>query len=140
VLVRILVTTFLIIFCAEGWAHGPEHNHARHNMVLYGQEEVFASHLVYKVPHNFQVILKVNFDEKTQVTYRRERALYPQQKIIYLLDTMNIKDIASAEFISGQVFRIDENGKRIELASEVSLSRGGFAVVYFSELPLSLAN
>ena len=114
------------------------HHHPKHNMILYGEYEIFVSHVVYKVPHNFQIILKIKLDQKTRELYLKERTTHSQDQFIFLLDEMEIKNIAEAPSISGALIRSDADGKRHEILPHVGLERKDFEIVYFSELPLSL--
>jgi hypothetical protein len=124
----------------SGFAEGMDHaQHAKHNMVLFGESEVFASHIVYKEPHNYQVILKIKLDAHHQALYLAERSQHPKDQFIYLLDPMNIKDIESAAAISGTISRMDASGVRREIAPNVVVTRENFEVIYFDELPLSLS-
>lgn len=43
----------LIFFAAAGFAQSD--HRAKHSLILFGENEIFASHIVYKVPHNYQV-------------------------------------------------------------------------------------
>jgi hypothetical protein len=106
-------------------------------MVLVGTDEVFASHIVYKQPHNFQVIVGIDIPEPLASTYRAARAAHPDDTFILLLDPIDIGDLASEASLSGPVFHRDAAGNRIDLGSVV-IPRGAFKVLYSEELPLSL--
>lgn len=121
---------------ANALAHGD--HYAKHNMVLFGKAEIYVSHIVYKVPHNFQVILKLELDKKTKEKYLPELDSHPNDQFIFLLDNMDIKKIESASRISGAISRTDEQGKKVILAENVSLEKTQFKVIFFDELPLSL--
>ena len=113
--------------------------HAHHNMVLYGQgENFYASHIVYKVPHNYQVILKLNLSFDVRATLNKEMNAYPTDQFIYLLNHMDIGQITQQPAISGQVFRRTADGSKQILFSTVALQPSDYSIVYFSELPLSL--
>ncbi len=114
-------------------------HHAKHNMVLFGKPGGFyASHIVYKSPHNFQVILKINFDAASEAKLATEMTAYPKEQFIYLLDHMDISDIQKSPQISGQVFRRAEDGSKQVILNSISLNSDEYSVVYFDELPLSL--
>jgi hypothetical protein len=115
------------------------HQHSKHNMILLGEGPVFASHIVYKEPHNYQVLLQLNFDADTSAKYIAARKENPSFLFIYLLDQMNIKDVATAESISGTILYEDTSGVRHVVISNVSLAKDYFKLLYFDELPLSLA-
>ena len=121
---------------AAGATSHDEH-HPPHKMFMFGENEVFASHIVYTKPHNFQVILKLRLDAAAQEKYLSERRRHPKDDFIYILDAMDIGQIRSAERIAGTVFRQDENGLRSDLF-QLELAKGGFDILYFSELPSSL--
>ncbi len=114
-------------------------HHARHNMILHGTKEIFASHLVYKVPHNFQVIVRLKLSASVRRAYLAARAAYPEQTFILLLDPVSIGELAGAAQISGPLFRRDAEGVRVDVVPSVVLDRAQFEVVYSDELPLSLA-
>lgn len=119
-------------------AQPAHHNHAKHNMIVIGENDVFASHLVYKQPHNYQVILSVHLPNDVKTKYLAERRLHPNDTYLYLLEEMDMRDISTAKEIRGSLFREDANGEKSVIDSALTLQTGGFRVVYFSELPLSL--
>lgn len=135
---KYLVLLFCTIFSLQTFATDNHSHHAKHNMVLFGESEIFLSHIVYKVPHNFQVILKIELDEKTKATYLQEKKSNPDDEYIFLLDHMDIKDISTVESISGTISRTDAAGAKTILATNVVLKRSQYKVIYFDELPLSL--
>jgi hypothetical protein len=116
----------------------PHEHHVKHNMILFGRDEVFVSHLVYKEPHNYQVIVKVKFDPKSLQIYLDTQARHPKDLFIYLLDPGHIASIESESSLSGTILHV-KNGKRIPIAEGVKLQRPDFEVIFFDELPLSLA-
>lgn len=126
------------MFGSLAFAQGHVH-HSRHNMVLFGEAEVFASHIVYKVPHNYQVVLRLDLPAPQLASYRAERAAHPADLILFLLDPADIGAIETATEISGRFVRVDANGARLEFGVAFTLERGAFSVLYFNELPLSLA-
>lgn len=127
----------LLIWGLGFQAYGHE-GHAKHNMVVFGENEIFASHIVYKVPHNFQVILKIQWDQEIEEQYFKEKKLHPADEFIFLLDHMDIRSISTVPFISGVLSRTDASGNKVELAPNVRVMRDHFQVIYFDELPLSL--
>lgn len=114
------------------------HSHAKHNMVLFGENQIFASHIVYKVPHNYQVILSLTLSQEDRDAYLAARRDHPSDQFIYLLNTMDIKDIATQKIISGPVFYLDSEGNKHEVIPSMKVSNDNFKVIYFDELPLSL--
>ena len=113
-------------------------HHPPHNMVLYGTNEIFASHIVYKSPHNYQVILKLDLDLKTKEVYLKSLSEHSNDQFILLLDSMDIKDIADVSFISGQILHEDPSGNRNVVLDHIVIDRKDYKVVFFNELPLSL--
>src|SRR4051812_41958562 len=111
----------LSFFGSLGGAHPS--SHAKHNMILFGENEVFASHIVYKVPHNFQVILSLNLDSHDLKEYHDARAANPDSQFIYLLDEMNIKDINSVDLIRGRLMYIDSNDQKHEVIKDLVLTK-----------------
>lgn len=130
-----------IVFSAPAMAAEPGHppHHVKHNMVLFGSAEIFASHIVYKEPHNFQVILQVAFDPAVRALYQRERAARPANQLIYLLDPMHIAEIATLTSLKGDLISEFPDGKRVTLSTGVVLPKGSFRLIFFNELPLQLA-
>ena len=133
-MLKSIVLAFAAWFSTAAFAQ-----HARHNMVVHGAVEVFASHIVYKVPHNYQVIIRVRFSKQAQAAYLAARAEHPNDTFIFLLDAVHIADLAAQERISGVLFRRDVNDARVDIATNVVLERSQYDVVYSEELPLSLA-
>lgn len=90
---QIIFGLFTFISGLHAFAH---EGHAKHNMVLFGEKEIFASHIVYKVPHNFQVILKVQLDDKTRDTYLIEKSKYPTDYSVIYFDELPL-DLSSSK-------------------------------------------
>ncbi len=114
------------------------HMHAKHNMVLFGESEIFASHIVYKVPHNYQIILSLKLDSDSLQKYLSARRGHESDQFIYLLDSMDIKDIATQGSITGTVFFVDKTGQKQTIIPSLTILRENFQVIFFDELPLSL--
>ena len=112
--------------------------HVNHMMVLYGEDEIFASHVVYKAPHNYQVILKLNLPHVYCWIYLKEKEAHPSDQFIYILNPIDIRQIASLSAISGVVFRRDHRNQRFDLIPNLKIDRSDFEIVYYDELPLSL--
>ena len=131
----IFISLHSVAWCEEGHSHG-----TKHKMVLFGEKEVFASHIVYKVPHNFQVIIKIIMDDADKEKYIAAKAANPSAQFIYVLNPMNIGEIASASEISGSVVFVGEDDHQNEVIPNVKISRSHFEIIYLDELPLSLAS
>jgi hypothetical protein len=134
---RLLASMMLLFAFQIARAH--DHVHAKHNMVLFGENEVFASHLVYKAPHNYQVILSLSLSAEDKGKYLAARCEHPTEQLIFLLDEMDIKDIATQRVISGPVFYRGADGERHEVIPNMRITQESFKVVFFNELPLSLS-
>lgn len=135
---KIVLIIGLLLISITGMAEMDHDHQVKHNMVLFGEKEIFVSHIVYKSPHNYQVILKVDFNENIRQLYLEARAGNPNDEFIFLLDKMHIADIATLDTISGTLFRTDEKGLKTTLANEVILDKNHFKIIFFNELPLNL--
>jgi hypothetical protein len=110
---------------------------SKHNLILFGEDEIFASHIVFKQPHNFQLILKVNFGEAARQHIALLRSINPDAQVVFLLDPVDLNSIAKVEKLSGVV---KERGTSNKIVSTlVTLSKKDFEIIYFDELPLDLS-
>jgi hypothetical protein len=115
--------------------------HAKHNMLLFGEaENYYASHIVYKVPHNYQVILKIDFSLSTKEKIRGEMVDHSADEFIFLLDHMDISQIKLKPALSGKIFRTDSEGKKSTIFEQVELEASQYSIIYFDEVPLNLQN
>ena len=135
--IAITITTFLSV-TVSAFEHDGHHSQVKHNMILYGENEIFISHLVYKAPHNYQVILKIQFPESVRQIYVESKKAYPEDIYIFLLDKMHIGDIADLDAITGTITRTDASDNKTVLASAVTINKADYKVVFFNELPLNL--
>ena len=135
-----LIAGLLFVMLSAGTARAQDghQHHPPHNMILLGTTEIFASHIVYKQPHNFQVILKIQFDEKTKVAYQTARDENTESLFIFLLHSMDISQIQTMESISGKLLFEGPDGQRNIILENVVIDKDHFKVVYFDEVPLSL--
>lgn len=106
-------------------------------MLIYGQQEIFADHVVYKSPHNYQVILKLHFDEDTLFAYQHSRDEFPARQIYLILDPMNIAEIKTAPILSGKLIQEIDNGNPKIIKENVSIPSGEFSVLYLEALPFT---
>jgi hypothetical protein len=131
-----------ILFCGlvGGLAMAQDHSHhPPHNMALYGNKgAVYLSHLVYKAPHNYQVILKVNFPEKYGQLFS-ELESHPDDQFIMVLENLEIGRIQEKPALNGMILRIDQRGSKDLIFDKASLEPSDYSIIYFAELPLSLA-
>lgn len=129
-----LLLLLSMLYCFKASAH----DHAKHNMLLFGEREIYASHLVYKQPHNFQVILKVELNEADRQAYLAARRAHPKALIRFLLDPLDISQIDAQNLISGPVYLDEENNEAQLLIPSMAIPRSRYSVLYLDELPLSL--
>ena len=114
--------------------------HVRHGMVLFGETNIFASHIVYKAPHNFQVVLEIRLSSQVNDAYSAARREFPMNKLVLVLDALDISLLGSTKLpLAGTIFREDQQGNKFELISGVKIGVPDYDIVYFDELPLSLA-
>lgn len=134
----ILLMTIILSIGTASLAQDHSH-HAKHNMVLFGEaDSYYVSHIVYKVPHNFQIILKINLSSIVKAKVASEMSTYPNDEFIYLLDHMDISKIDEKPTLSGQVFRRTADGTKHVIFEKVGLRPEEYSIIYFNELPLSL--
>lgn len=136
ILWTVLVMGFLTAQIGQAHDHT---QHAKHNFVLFGNNEIFASHIVYKAPHNFQVVLKIKFDEQIHQDYLQAMKEQPDKQFIFLLDTMDVSQIKTATEIRGTILYEDIDSTRHTIISNVVITQGNFKIIFFDELPLSLS-
>lgn len=139
---KILFLKPLIIACVmmliTQLAFSQHEHHAQHNMVMMGEKDIFISHIVYKVPHNYQVILQVNLDEMTLKHYLKAREALPDNMLVLLLDHMDISKIADMSSISGTIYTEDKQGVREEIISNVVIDKANYKIIFFDQVPLIL--
>lgn len=133
----IMTTLSLVLISLSGYSQDHSH-HPKHNMILMGENQIFASHIVYKEPHNYQVLLQIDFDEVTRETYLASKKLHPDDLFILLLDPMDIKDITLQASISGTLLYENPDGQRTQVITNVFIPKENFKIIYFDEIPLSL--
>lgn len=136
--ISMVIALLVTVITAFATDHGGHHAQVKHNMILYGENEIFISHLVYKAPHNYQVILKVQFPENVRERYFETKKAHPDDTYIFLLDKMHIADIGGLESITGTLARTDSEGVKTVLAESVKVDKADYKIVFFNELPLNL--
>lgn len=126
-------TAVLLALCpfSNTQAHS---GHIKHNMILLGEREVFASHIVYKRPHHYQVLVSLKFDEATQAAYLAAKKAHPQALFILLLDPMEIGKIKDQESLVGSLTYQVDGGESQVLLPEVAVPKERFEVLYLEEL------
>jgi hypothetical protein len=138
ILCGFLITAYACLWPSTATAAEAHAHHTTHNMFMYGENEIFISHLVYKAPHNYQIVLRVKLPAEARSAYLKTRRAHPKDMIVLLLNTMDISKIADAKELSGLLQHVDSSGKRVQIAPEVKLSSDDFSLIFFNELPLSL--
>lgn len=96
---------FLISFQTATAASDPA---SVHGMLLFGQDEVYLSHLpMFHRPHDYQVILKVDLPANIQKEYLADRKKHPKEKYYtfvptsFVLPTLKDKPFA----LEGSIYR-----------------------------------
>lgn len=113
-------------------------HHPKHNMIMFGETEVFLSHIVYKVPHNYQVLLNVQLPILAFQAYLEAKKNAPKNLMIFLLDSMDISQINSASLLKGTMYSEDLEGVRSEVLADIEIPKEGFKILFFNELPTNL--
>lgn len=135
--VLFFITIILSLASVQSFAQDHVH-HVKHSMILFGEaDNYYASHIVYKNPHHFQVILKVHFNSNVKAKIGSEMRAYPSDQFIYLLEHMDISLINQKPAISGQIFRRVVDGSKQIIFEQVELKPEEYSVIYFDELPFS---
>lgn len=124
-------------YCRLMVASSHDH-HPKHNMIMMGESEVFLSHIVYKVPHNYQVLLKIHLPNLALETYLEAKKNLPKNQMIFLLDSMDMSQIISADTLKGIIYSENGEGMRTEILSDVVIPRNNFEILFFNELPTQL--
>src|SRR3954471_3177534 len=117
---------WILMICAVSAysrAEAPSHQHADHGMLLLGSQEIFASHIVNKVPHNWQVELQVRFSDEVREQYLEEKLNYPDEKLVLVLQHLDLASIKSATSLTGFIVRVDANGKKTKVIPDVRLAK-----------------
>lgn len=72
-------TVLLYVMCSfyvTAQHHATSDKPAVHGMVIFGKEKVYAYHLpMFHSPHNYQVILEIQFDKQTTLDFKRDQEL-----------------------------------------------------------------
>lgn len=116
-----------------------QQSHVDHNMILLGSDEIFATHIVYKVPHNFQVILNLQLPPGVKATYQKEKKAQPSEQFRFVLKHIDISQIQNLASISGALIRVKSDGKKTVILDSVTLTKHQFKILFFDEVPLSLS-
>ena len=128
---------FLMPLIASAATAGHE-NHSKHGMILFGEEKTYLSHKVYKSPHNWQVILEITFNENVKARYLDAKKGDPDNTFLFVLDAIDISEIAAQPALTGVLYRVTKSGEKTEVMRDIRVERKDFQVLYINELPLSL--
>jgi hypothetical protein len=130
-----LILALAALIPAAAHAHS-----AKHGMLLFGDPTVYASHLVNRDPHHFQVILKVGLGASAKAAYLKARADYPEENVVLVLDEMELADLEhGTPALSGTLVRVAADGARTPFHSGVQLMPWDYERLFFQELPLDLS-
>lgn len=88
---KTLISLLMVMMFSQGQA--AEHSHmssgdapAVHGMLMFGQTEVFLSHLpMFHSPHDYQVLLKIKIDADSLAKYKNSLKKFPQEKVYTLV-------------------------------------------------------
>ena len=78
-------------------------------------------------------------DDAVKASYAAARRDFPESTFVLLLDPLDISKLELQVAISGTVYRLLSDGARVEIARDVRLQRKDYRILYFDEVPLSLA-
>lgn len=134
------MTSFMLLLLAlatNAQAHSGAH--VPHQLLLYGQEEVFASHIIAPSPHHHQLILKIKLPVTARDLLKRERASHPGQSFIYRLEAMDLGEFGVQTELRGRLQRIESSATRVPLIEDLRIPKDHVEIIYHAELPLSLA-
>ena len=119
-------------------ARGPQDpDCAQHNMMMVGEQSVFASHLpMFESPHRFQVILEVNLTKdggSRNGVYAEDRREHPDTRM-YTLAPSEI-------FVLSRLFNSDDKARRTSFRGTVfrgHLERGGMPIDPLTEVDVNV--
>ncbi len=128
------VLFLFLCFCVEVYGQDHGTHHAKHGFLIYGKETLFASHIVYKVPHNYQVILQLQSIKELDGLPEVIKSQFPNNKLVLVFDEMDLTQIVHQPIITGMLYREDEEGVRHPLKT-MSIDSSDYEVIFFNELP-----
>lgn len=137
-IVQSILITFLLV-TQIGMAKSHDHSHhPPHNMVLFGTQQTFASHIVYKKPHHYQVILEVRLDATTRELYTDTLTRHSADSLILLLGEMDIGLIEKKPLLTAKLIQRLASGERKVLRENIQLRPEDYKIIFFNEVPLNL--
>jgi hypothetical protein len=139
-ILNLMILTIMMLLVGQVSSAQDYNHHPKHNMILFGDSDAFyVSHLVYKEPHNYQVILKLKLNSGDRELIKKNRTAHPRENFIFLLDPMDISQIQSKPKISGQVFWRSSDESKHPVLDKLELEPQNYSVIYFDKLPLDLS-
>jgi len=89
--------SLLIAFSAQGAPHHHTDHPALHGMAVVGTEKIYLSHLpMFHSPHDYQVLLEVEFDEATKVAYKDNKAAFSETVYTIAPEVFVLPEMAQA--------------------------------------------
>lgn len=134
----LLIALFSTLFANANLTTQDHSTHPPHNMILFGSLPIFASHIVYKKPHNYQVILEVSLDSTARQLYHETILKFPNDQMILLLDSMDIGQIERKPSLTAKLIRTTEQGERKILDEHITIKPEDYKIIFFDEIPLNL--
>ncbi len=115
------------------------HHNVKHNFIMYGENPIYASHLIYKAPHNFQVILQLNLSSQLVTSISELRIQNPNAVFYFEALNLDFSEFSNVNELTGAIFYEDEAGRRHTVIESNSITKDNFKVIYFYQLPLDLS-
>lgn len=109
---------------------------AKHQFILFGDSQIFASHIIAQPPHNYQVLLEIKVNEDEKQSYLDTKVRNPDAKIIFVVNSIDLHDIASAKSLSGDLLVEQSDGQRKKILPTLSVAREDFKIIYTDEVVL----
>jgi len=133
----VIFALFTSIMAFGGGSHEHPPVHKKHSFVFVDRNAEYATHVVYKKPHNFQVNIRLK--PLPLLPYIAEAmASFPEQSFFIQFNPFDISKMNEKPDLSATIVREDSSGQLIPIAKDFSLVAGNYEVTYFEELPLDL--
>ena len=83
---KLISTTVLLLLTSSIVAQQHRDKPATHGMLLMGRRTIYASHLpMFHSPHDYQIILKLEFDDKGNQKYLEDRKIHTEE-LVYTIE------------------------------------------------------
>lgn len=139
---RMLMLTIILVALAtfaqgSGSGQPPDHSHhtVKHYFVLMGENEVFASHVVYRPPHNYQVLMKVQLPAEIETKYLESKKQFPKATFLLYFNPFVVSEIQSYPVLKGVLLQQNPDGQETLIAENLSLDAKDYQIFYFEEVP-----